>query len=149
MQADLHLWCSRIEKDRFSHDLACIILTIQTDRSRANSKTNISHVMRKPDYGICKQQRRGADQPAHLCSLISVFVIRWLDSIMPLVSVSRISRFLLASVAEQAGWILTWSEKSQRGFLMIWLRQISDCSFWSGSTLFVSPSESFGCITVW
>ena len=35
---------------------------------------------------------KGADQPAHPRSLISTFVVRCLDSIMPLVSVSEISR---------------------------------------------------------
>ena len=34
---------------------------------------------------------KGADQPAHLCSLISVFVVRCLDRIIPLVSTSEIS----------------------------------------------------------
>ena len=35
---------------------------------------------------------KGADQPAHPHSLISAFVIRCLDSIIPLVSISKISR---------------------------------------------------------
>ena len=34
---------------------------------------------------------KGADQPAHLCSLISTFVVCFLDSIVPLVSISEIS----------------------------------------------------------
>ena len=33
---------------------------------------------------------KDSDQPAHLRSMISVFVIRCLDSIMPLVSISEI-----------------------------------------------------------
>ena len=36
---------------------------------------------------------KGADQPAHPCSLISAFVVRSLDSIISLVSRSEISRF--------------------------------------------------------
>ena len=36
---------------------------------------------------------KGADQPAHVRRLISLFVVRCLDSIMPLVSISKISRF--------------------------------------------------------
>ena len=36
---------------------------------------------------------KGADQPAHLCSLISAFVVHSLDSIISLVSRSEISRF--------------------------------------------------------
>ena len=35
---------------------------------------------------------KGADQPAHLRSLISTFVVGCLDSIMPLVYISEISR---------------------------------------------------------
>ena len=36
--------------------------------------------------------KKGADQPAHPRSLISTFVVRCLDSIIPLVSISEISR---------------------------------------------------------
>ena len=46
---------------------------------------------------------KGADQPAHLRRLISAFVVRCLDSIIPLVSISEISSLYLASVAAQAG----------------------------------------------
>ena len=35
---------------------------------------------------------KGADQPAHLCSLISAFVVRYLDSIIPLLAIAKISR---------------------------------------------------------
>ena len=71
----------------------------------------MSHVMRKPVYAICEQQRRrsdcadnlfmpyannkGADQPAHLRSLISAFVIRRLDSIMSISSKSKLSNYSL------------------------------------------------------
>ena len=50
---------------------------------------------------------KDADQPAHPRSLISVFVIRCLDSIMPLVSVYKIPSLWLASVTEPAGFSLT------------------------------------------
>ena len=53
---------------------------------------------------------KGADQPAHPRSLISAFVVRCLDSVMSLVSVTKISSLMLASVAEQASLSLTWSE---------------------------------------
>ena len=42
---------------------------------------------------------KGADQPVHPRSLISTFVVRCLDSIIPLVSISEISSLYLASVA--------------------------------------------------
>ena len=53
---------------------------------------------------------KGTDQPAHLRSLISAFVVRSLDSVMSLVSVTKISSLMLASVAEQASLSLTWWE---------------------------------------
>ena len=52
----------------------------------------------------------GADQPAHPRSLISAFVVRCLDSIMSLVSVTKISSLMLASGAERASLSVTWSE---------------------------------------
>ena len=61
---------------------------------------------------------KGADQPAHLRSLISAFVIRWLDSIIPLVSISKISSLSLVSVAEEASLNLTWSQNPKTGFLV-------------------------------
>ena len=46
----------------------------------------------------------------HPRSLISVFVVRCLDSIISLYFMAEISRLWLASVAAQAGLILRWSE---------------------------------------
>ena len=59
---------------------------------------------------------KGAYQPAHPRSLISAFVVRCLDSVMSLVSVTKISNFMLASVAEQADLSLTWSETPEDTF---------------------------------
>ena len=53
---------------------------------------------------------KGADQPAHPRSLISAFVVRCLDNIIPLVSISEISSLYLASVAAQAGLSVLWSQ---------------------------------------
>ena len=50
---------------------------------------NMSLVMRKPVFALYEQ--KGADQPAHPRSLISTFVVRCLDSIISLVSISEIS----------------------------------------------------------
>ena len=46
---------------------------------------------------------KGADQPAHPRSLISAFVVRCLDSIIPLLATAEISRLHLVSVADQVG----------------------------------------------
>ena len=53
---------------------------------------------------------KGADQPAHPRSLISTFVVRCLDSMICVLAISKVSRFQLASVAEQAGLNVTWSK---------------------------------------
>ena len=75
--------------------------------------------MRKPVYAICEQQN--ANQPPYLRSLIRTFVVRCLDSIIPLVSIHAISSFYLASVAAQAGLNLLWSQTPKTGFLTTWL----------------------------
>ena len=59
---------------------------------------------------------KGADQPAHPRSLISAFIVRCLDSVMSLVSVTKISSLMLVSVAEQAGLSVTWSETPEDTF---------------------------------
>ena len=62
---------------------------------------------------------KGADQPAHPRSLISSFVVRCLDSVMSLVSVTKISSLLLvllASVAEQVSLSQAWSETPEDTF---------------------------------
>ena len=60
---------------------------------------------------------KGADQPGQPSSLISTFVFRCLDSIIPLVSISEISSLYLASVAAQAGLSLPWSQTLKTDFL--------------------------------
>ena len=60
---------------------------------------------------------KGADQPAHLRSLISALIVHCLDSIIPLVSISEISSLYLASVAVQAGLSLPWSQTLKTGFI--------------------------------
>ena len=49
---------------------------------------------------------------------LHIFVVRRLDSIIPLLAISKISRPWLVSVAEQAGLSLTWSQTPKTGFLM-------------------------------
>ena len=74
---------------------------------------------------------KGADQTAHLRSLISDFVVRCLESVMSLVSVTKISSLMVASVAEQAGFSLTWSETPEYTFSHdeTQLVSILQCSF--------------------
>ena len=61
---------------------------------------------------------KGADQPAHLRCLISAFVVRVLDSIIPLVSISEISSLYLAFLAAQAGLSLPSSQTPKTDFLV-------------------------------
>ena len=56
-----------------------------------------------------------------LRSLISAFVVHHLDSIIPLLAISKISRPWLVSVAEQAGLSITWSLTPKTDFLVTWL----------------------------
>ena len=77
--------------------------------------------MRKPVYAICEQQRH---QPVHLRSLITAFVVRCLDGMIPPVSISEISSLYLASVAAQAGLCLTWSQTPKTGFLVTRLNYV-------------------------
>ena len=60
--------------------------------------------------------KKGADQPAHARSLISAFVVRCLDSIMSLNSVTKIASLMPASVAEQASLSLIWLETPEDTF---------------------------------
>ena len=73
----------------------------------------MSHVMRKPVLAIYEQQRC---RPA-----CASFVIRYLDSIIPILAKSKISRLQLISIAEQTSLSLTWSETQKTGFLLMWL----------------------------
>ena len=61
---------------------------------------------------------KGTDQPAHLHTLISAFVVHRLDSIIHLVAISVISSIYQASVAVQTGLSLTWSKTLKTGFLV-------------------------------
>ena len=54
-------------------------------------------------------------------SLISAFVVRCLDSIIPLLVIAKISRLYLVFVAERAGLSLNWSETPKTGFLVTML----------------------------
>ena len=71
---------------------------------------------RKPVFGGF-ENNTGANQPAHLRSLISAFVIRLLESIICKHATGEISIFWLVSVAEETGLKLALSESQKTGFL--------------------------------
>ena len=60
---------------------------------------------------------KDVDQPAHLRSLTSAFIVRCLDSIVPLVSLSKLLSLYLVSVTAQTGLSLPWSQTPKTGFL--------------------------------
>ena len=72
--------------------------------------------VRNPVFGGFVNNK-GADQPAHPRSLISALFIRFLESIISRLATSKISIFLLVSVAEQAGLNLTLLETPKTGFV--------------------------------
>ena len=58
-----------------------------------------------------------ADQPAHLHSLISTFVLRLLKSITSKLATNNFSIFQQVSVAEETGLSLTLWETPKTGFV--------------------------------
>ena len=62
---------------------------------------------------------KGSDQPAHPRSLISAFVVRYLDSKIPLLATAKISKPYQVSVAEQVGLSHTWPKPPKTGFLVV------------------------------
>ena len=86
----------------------------------------MNHVMVKPVYAICEQQRRrsacaSAQSDQRLgCSC--------LDSIIPLVSISEIASLYLGFVAAQAGLSLPWSQTMKTGFLLTRLNLRRHCN---------------------
>ena len=79
--------------------------------------------MRKPVLATCKQQRCRTACASAQSDTCSTFVVRYLDSIIPLISISEISRLYLVSIFEQAGLSLTWSKNLKTGVLVTWLNE--------------------------
>ena len=85
-------------------------------------------------YVICEQQRHrsacaSAQSDQRLC-------FRYLDSVMSLVSVTKISNLMLASVAEQAGLSLIWSETPEDTFSHDEAPMVSNSHFYGLFLLF-------------
>ena len=62
---------------------------------------------------------KAADQPAHPCSLISNFVIRYLERIEAELPPRKISIIWLVAVAEKTSSSLTRSDFLKTGFLVM------------------------------
>ena len=83
---------------------------------------------------------KGADQPTHPRSLVSVFIVRCLDNIIPLVSISEISSLYLASETAHAGLCLPWSQTLKTGFLLTRIK-INMAETWPILSLLRIPPE--------
>ena len=103
-------WCPAIERQLRLPTLSCI------------TGIFILYINEPGHEKMCLMlyaNNKGADQPAHPRGLISAFVVRCLDSVMSLVSVTKISSLMISSVAEQASLSLTWSETPEDTFCRV------------------------------
>ena len=87
-------------------------------------------------YLMACANNKGADQPVHPCRLISTIIVRCLDSMMCILAMSKVSRFQLVSVTEQAGWNVTWSKIPEDTFSRD-VAHIINCARWFEFLLFL------------
>ena len=74
----------------------------------------MSHVMKKPVYALCEQQRFRSD-----CALTQSgqqFFVHCFDSIIPIVAKPKVSSLSPVFVAEQTGLSLTWAHTTEDRF---------------------------------
>ena len=82
-------------------------------------KVNKTHMgLPTKKLALLHANNKGADQPAHLRSLTSTFVICFLESIIAKLATCKISILYLVPVAEQAWLSLTWSDILKTGLLV-------------------------------
>ena len=75
---------------------------------------NLSHIMRKPDFCLCKN--KGADQLCRNFSADQRLCFRYMDSIIPSLPFSKISYVPAQTCLRQ-----TCSETQKTSFLALWL----------------------------
>ena len=97
------------------------ITLMPLQKKKKETKTFFIWAMSWENLFMPYAKKKGADQPVHLCSLISAFIVPCLNSIIPQVSISKISSLYLASVVVHAGLSLSWSQTPKTGFLVTWL----------------------------
>ena len=71
---------------------------------------HMNHILR--NHTLCHPYKNNKDayQPPHLSSQISAFVVHCLDSTIPMLAKSKISRLYLVSITAQADLSLAWME---------------------------------------
>ena len=89
--------------------------------SNTNTKDGIKWVTSWKNLLLPYANNKSTNQPAHPPSLISAFVVRCLDSINPLVSISKMSSLYLASVAGRPVWVYP-VQTPKTGFLVMRLK---------------------------
>ena len=101
----------KIWEMQYCHRVMCLVMWPKDADRMANS---VDSDQSEPGHTktclMTYANNKGTDQPAHLRSLISTFVVRCLDSLMYIPAISKVSRLRLAFVAKQAGLNLIWSQ---------------------------------------
>ena len=93
-------WCHRLTRDIYSCiPPVCVLYLFVSQIDQSGDILATSWEKHFMPY----TNNKDADQPAHTRKLISAFVVRCRDSIIPLVFISEISSLYLASVAAQFG----------------------------------------------
>ena len=78
----------------------------------------------KTVYAICEQQRRSS------AGVISTVGVCCFNSIIPLLAIAKVSILQLATVDEQTGLSLAWSQTRKTGFFVTWLKCTSMKAFY-------------------
>ena len=73
--------------------------------------------MQKCLMPYANNKSRSAWADVHQRSLNSISVVRCLNSMLYILAISKVARFLLAAVAEQAGLNVTWLKIAEDTFL--------------------------------
>ena len=108
---------------------AIVKMTIFGGNSQSDLTLSLS-AMSGENLFMPNVNNKGADQPVHARSLISSFVVHWLDSTIPLLAMAEISRPYLVPSAEQASLSLNWSQTLKTGFLVTWLKCVEWVNIW-------------------
>ena len=108
-----HVWGASVKSKKFN----VIVLPNSGKGVKLSAKlTSIIWATTRENLSSGFANNTGADQPAHSGSLISAFVIHFLESIICKLAAGEISIFQLVSVAEETGLKLASSDIRKTGF---------------------------------
>ena len=115
--------------------LLCIMYYIESESNWATSRENLF---------MPYVNNKGADQPAHPCSLISAFIVRCLGSITPNCYIRNFKTLASLCLSEQAGLSHIWLQTLKTAFLVTWLNCI-----WYAWYAFKEPDQWMNYKTAW